>query len=73
MVGTAVTGALYAVGRGLVGFDQEMNRLQRDTNATEEQLARMRARVIELGSSSDYTTISVNDAARGLRELAKAG
>ena len=73
VVGTAVTGALYAVGRGLVGFDQEMNRLQRDTNATEEQLARMRARVIELGSSADYTTISVNDAARGMRELAKGG
>ena len=73
VVGTAVTGALFAVGRGLIGFDREINRLQRDTGATEEQLARMRARVIELGSSADYTTISVNDAARGLRELAKGG
>ena len=71
--GTAVTGALFGIGRGLVDFDREMNRLRRDTNATDEEFAKMRKRVIELGSSADYTTISVNDAARGLREFAKGG
>ena len=71
--GGVLTAALFGVGRGMVEFDKEMNRLQRDTNATEEEMAAMRARVIELGSSSDYTTISVNDAARALRELRKGG
>ena len=71
--GTAVTGALFGIGAGMVGFDREMNRLQRDTNASAEEMAEMRDRVIELGSSADYTTISVTDAGRALRELRKAG
>ena len=57
----------------MVDFDREINRLQRDTGATDEELARMRERIIELGSSSDYTTVSVTDAARALRELRKGG
>ena len=73
VAGGVMTGVLFGVGRGMVEFDREMNRLQRDTNATEAEMAAMRDRVIELGSSSDYTTISVTDAARALRELRKGG
>ena len=73
ILGAGATAALFGVGRGMLGFDQEMNRLQRDTNATAEEFAAMRARVIELGSSSEYTTITLTDAAVALRELAKGG
>ena len=73
VLGAGLTAALFGVGRGILGFDREMNRLQRDTNATAEEFAAMRARVIELGSSADYTTITLTDAAVALRELAKGG
>ena len=73
VLGAGMTAALFGVGRGLLGFETEMNRLQRDTNATAEEFAAMRDRVIELGSSADYTTITITDAAVALRELAKGG
>ena len=73
IAGAALTGALFGAGRKIYDFETEMNRLQRDTNATEEQFDALREQAIRLGSSLDYTTISVGDAVVAQRELVKTG
>ena len=73
VAGTALTGALFGASSVILPFEEEMNRLRRDTGATAEEFAALREQAIRLGSSSDYTTISVRDAARAQRELVKSG
>ena len=71
--GTVLSGALFGVGRSVLSFETEMNRLRRDTGATAEQFKALRKQAIELGSSADFTTISIEDAAVAQRTLSKGG
>ena len=73
VAGGVLTGALFGASSVILPFEEEMNRLRRDTGATAEQFAALREQAIRLGSSADYTTISVRDAARAQRELVKSG
>ena len=71
--GTALTAGLGKIGHHTYKFSGEMNRLRRDTRATESQFKALREQAIKLGSSVDYTTITISDAVRAQRELVKGG
>ena len=71
--GTALTAGLGKIAHHSYKFSGEMNRLRRDTRATEAQFKSLRDQAIKLGSSVDYTTITISDAVRAQRELVKGG
>ena len=71
--GTALTAGLGKIGHHSYRFSGEMNRLRRDTRATDAQFKALREQAIKLGSSVEYTTITISDAVRAQRELVKGG
>lgn len=73
VAGGALTGALFGAGRGILSFETEMNRLRRDAVLTADELAALRQQALELGSSADYTTISITDVVVAQREWLKSG
>lgn len=73
IAGGVITGALVGAGRPLDDFSKSINRLERDLQPTNEQLAMLKAQAIEIGNNARYTTINVEDVINAQRELGKAG
>ena len=73
IAGGVITGALVGAARPLDDFSKSINRLERDLQPTNEQLALLKAQAIEIGNNARYTTINVEDVINAQRELGKAG
>jgi len=73
IAGGIITGALVGTARPLDDFSKSINRLERDLQPTNEQLALLKAQAIEIGNNARYTTINVEDVINAQRELGKAG
>ena len=54
-VGTALTGALVGIGATVLNFEGEINALQAATNASAEDMARMREQAIQLGRDTQFS------------------
>ena len=70
VVGGALTGALYATGRAILGFETQSNALEAATQANAEEMARMREQAKELGRT---TAFSAGQAAEAQKLLGLAG
>ena len=70
IAGAGLTGALIGVGATVYNFEQEINTLQAATNATAEDMAKMRGQAIELGRSTQF---SASQAASAQKLLGQAG
>ncbi len=73
IAGGLITGALIGTAKPLDAFSKSTNRLERDLALNNEQMAIFKRQQIEIGNSSRYTTIGMEDVAVAQRELGKAG
>ncbi len=69
-VGAGLTAALAVVGRTVLDFERAMNSLQAATNATEEDMGKLRDQARQLGED---TAFSASQAAQAQVEFGKAG
>ena len=70
IAGGALTGALLGVGKTVFDFDTQVNALQAATNASAEDMKKMRDQAIELGRSTQF---SASQAAEAQKLLGQAG
>ena len=70
IAGGVMTGALLGVGRTVYNFEEQLNALRAATNATSEDMGKMREQAIQLGGS---TAFSASQAAEGQKLLGQAG
>jgi len=70
MAGAALTAGLALVGKNVLDFEKQMNALGAATNATDEDMLKLRNQAKELGRQ---TAFSASQAAEAQTELGKAG
>ena len=70
IAGAALTAGLFVVGKSVLEFERQMNALGAATNATDEDMAKLRKQAKALGVQ---TAFSASQAAQAQTELGKAG